>query len=77
MVTFEGATYAEVEQAFRDSIDDYLAFCASRGETPDRPFSGKVPLRIAADLHRRAAVRAEAEGLSLNAWIAQRIEGAA
>ena len=38
VVTFEGSTYAEVEQAFRDSIDDYLAFCA---EASDRPFSGK------------------------------------
>ena len=28
VVTFEGATYAEVEAAFRASVDDYLAFCA-------------------------------------------------
>jgi predicted HicB family RNase H-like nuclease len=27
VVTFEGQTFAEVEQVFRDSIDDYLAFC--------------------------------------------------
>ena len=40
VVTFEGATFTEVEQAFRDSIDDYLAFCAERGEAPDRPYSG-------------------------------------
>ena len=39
VVTFEGATFAEVEQAFRDSVDDYLAFCA---EPPDRPYSGKI-----------------------------------
>jgi hypothetical protein len=28
VITFEGETYLEVEQAFRDSIDDYLAFPA-------------------------------------------------
>ena len=28
VITFEGATFAEVERAFRDSIDDYLVFCA-------------------------------------------------
>lgn len=33
VITFEGASFAEVEQAFRDSIDDYLAFCAERDET--------------------------------------------
>jgi predicted HicB family RNase H-like nuclease len=77
VITFEGDTYAEVEQAFRASIDDYLAFCAERGEQPDRPFSGKVPLRLPPELHRRAAVRAQAEGISLNQWIAKRIESAA
>ncbi len=77
LITFEGDTYAEVEQAFRASIDDYLAFCAERGEQPDRPFSGKVPLRLPPELHRRAAVRAQAEGMSLNQWIAKRIESAA
>ena len=43
VVTFEGATYAEVEAAFHASVDDYLAFCAARGEPPDRPYSGKIP----------------------------------
>lgn len=76
VVTFEGESYKEVEQAFRDSVDDYLAFCAERGEAPDRPYSGKLPLRIAPELHRKAAMRAQAEGLSVNAWIARRIEAA-
>jgi predicted HicB family RNase H-like nuclease len=76
VITFEGTTFAEVEQAFRDSIDDYLAFCAERGEPPDRPYSGKIPLRVSPDIHRRAAMRAQSEGLSLNQWIARRIESA-
>jgi predicted HicB family RNase H-like nuclease len=77
VVTFEGETFADVEQAFRDSVDDYLAFCAARGEPPDRPYSGKIPLRVDPEIHRRAAARAQAEGVSLNQWIARRIETAA
>ena len=46
IVTFEGATFAEVERAFRASVDDYLSFCAERGESPDWPKSGKIPLRV-------------------------------
>ena len=76
VITFEGSTFAEVEQAFHESIDEYLAFCAERGEPPDRPYSGRIPLRISPETHRRAAMRAKAEGLSLNQWIARRIETA-
>jgi len=74
VVAFEGAIYAEVEEAFRASIDDYLTFCAERGEPPDRPHSGKVPLRMDPELHRRAAVQAQAAGVSLNQWMAGRLE---
>lgn len=74
VITFEGKIYAEVEKAFRESIDDYLAFCAERGEAPDRTFSGKIPLRLEPELHRRIVAKAQAEGMSLNQWIARRIE---
>lgn len=77
VVTFEGRTFLEIEQAFRDGIDDYLAFCAGRGEAADRPCGGKIPLRLGPELHRRAAGRAQAEGVSLNQWIKRRIESAA
>lgn len=73
LITFEGASVAEVEHAFRDSVDDYLAFCA---EPPDRSYSGKIPLRVSPDTHRRAAMLAHASGMSLNQWIARRIETA-
>jgi predicted HicB family RNase H-like nuclease len=74
VITFESATFAEVEHAFRESIDDYLAFCAERGERPERPHSGKILLRVSPEAHRRAALRAQAEGVSLNQWIVPRIE---
>ena len=32
VITFEGDCVAELKQAFRDSVEDYLAFCAARGE---------------------------------------------
>lgn len=58
VITFEGASFVEVEQAFRDSVDDSLAFCAECGEAPDRPHSGKILLRLSPQAHRRAALRA-------------------
>jgi predicted HicB family RNase H-like nuclease len=52
-----------------------IAICEERGEPPDRPYSGKIPLRMGPETHRRAATRAQAAGMSLNRWIAHRIEG--
>jgi predicted HicB family RNase H-like nuclease len=74
VITLAGETYAEVQLAFRDSIDDYLAFCAARDEPPDRSFSGRVRLRLPPELHRRAATQAEADSFSFNQWITKRIE---
>ena len=32
VITFQGIGVEQLEQAFRVSIDDYLEFCAERGE---------------------------------------------
>ncbi len=37
VITFQGETVAEARKAFQDSVDDYLAFCAERGEAPENP----------------------------------------
>jgi len=50
-------------------VDDYLAFCAQRGESPEKPFSGKFVVRLPADLHGKAYVQAKLADKSLNGWI--------
>jgi predicted HicB family RNase H-like nuclease len=40
VITFQGASIAELHNAFQSSIDDYLEFCAARGELPDVPSAG-------------------------------------
>src|SRR5215813_3162716 len=69
VITFQGNSVAEVVQAFHDSVDDYLEFCAARGEAPEKPYSGQFVLRIDPQLHRVMVHEAEARGSSLNALI--------
>lgn len=76
VITFQGKSVAELKKAFRDSVDDYLAFCAERGEEPDKPFSGQFVTRVSPDLHRRASLAASRSGKSLNAWIAEQLQSA-
>jgi predicted HicB family RNase H-like nuclease len=54
VVNFEGATVDELERAFREAVDDYLALCEELGRAPDREYSGRIPLRIDDTLHRRS-----------------------
>ncbi len=37
VITFQGQSVEELKKAFEDSVEDYLAFCAERGEAPDQP----------------------------------------
>jgi predicted HicB family RNase H-like nuclease len=76
VITFEGCTVQELQQAFRDSVDDYLEFCAQRGENPDKPFSGKFIVRLPVDVHRKAYIQAKLADKSLNSWVAEVIETA-
>ncbi len=69
VITFEGETKNELKEAFQDSVDDYLAFCAERGEDPEKPYSGKFVVRVEPELHKNITIEARKKGKSLNAWI--------
>jgi len=66
VITFQGNTVAESRQAFQDSIDDYLEWCATEGRRPDKPFSGKLLIRVDPASHRSLAQLAEARATSIN-----------
>ena len=74
VITFQSDTVKGLERAFRGSIDDYLQFCSERGEDPDKPFSGRLMLRLSSELHRRVFVKAKEQGKSLNQWIAENLK---
>ncbi|MDZ4796593.1 MAG: type II toxin-antitoxin system HicB family antitoxin, partial [Bryobacteraceae bacterium] len=46
VITFQGTSVKELEKAFRESVEDYLAFCAERAEEPEKPYSGKFVVRV-------------------------------
>jgi predicted HicB family RNase H-like nuclease len=70
-ITFHGATVARLRRDFRAAIEHYLADCAARKRVPQKPYSGRILLRIAPEVHARAARTAEAQGKSLNQWAAE------
>ena len=77
IVTFQGETVKQLRKAFRDSVDDYLEFCKERGESPEKPYSGKFMVRVEPKLHKAVAMHAKIEHKSLNAWVHDTLELAA
>jgi predicted HicB family RNase H-like nuclease len=69
VVTFEGRSVEELRREMAESVEDYLAFCAEEGKEPERPYRGEFLVRTTPDVHRAVATAAEAEGMSLNAWV--------
>jgi predicted HicB family RNase H-like nuclease len=76
VVTFQADSVAELEAEFHAAVDDYLEFCKEEGREPNRPFSGKLVLRMNPDLHRAASRTARNEKQSLNAFISSAVEAA-
>ena len=73
-ITFHGSTVAALSRDFRAAVDHYLADCAARRRPAQKPYSGKILLRVPPDLHARAATTAEAQGKSLNQWAVEVLE---
>ena len=68
VVGFHGESVNELRSAFEEAVDDYLETCEKLGRPPQKPYSGKLLLRVDPGIHARAAALAEAQGRSLNAW---------
>jgi predicted HicB family RNase H-like nuclease len=76
-IYFEGDSVEALEASMKRAVDHYLDVCRERGEDPERPFSGKLNVRLGSELHRAAVIAAAAEGESLNNWLVRVVETAA
>jgi predicted HicB family RNase H-like nuclease len=72
-ITFQGESVEAARAAFRESVDDYLEFCKDLGETPEKPFSGKILIRLRPEVHRKLNMVAQIEGLSVNRLVNREI----
>ena len=75
-IIFEGKSIDEIQKSFHTAVDDYLEYCKSRGEKPDKPYSGNFLVRVGQSLHCQISCQAQREGKSLNAWICGKLANA-
>ena len=74
VIAFDGTSVEELEQSFQVVIEEYLEDCQAMGKEPDKPFSGRFNLRISPELHRKIALLANKQNVSLNTFVEQILE---
>lgn len=71
LVGFHANSVSELHAAFEEAVDDYIQTCKKTGRSPQKPYSGKIMLRVPPEIHAKAAMMAEAHGKSLNSWVTE------
>ena len=71
IVGFHANSVSELHIAFEEAVDDYLETCKQTGRSAQKPYSGKIMLRVPPEIHARAAMMAQAHGKSLNSWMTE------
>ncbi len=69
IIGFHGESVGELERDFRETIDFYLESCQKRGKEPDRPFDGKLVLKLPKSLYRMISRTSDAVGKPVDAVV--------
>ena len=74
LVTFEGTTVDELENAFHYMVDEHIKDCKKEGKPAEKSYKGSFNVRISPDLHRQATQIASVEGITLNQLVQRAIQ---
>lgn len=69
LILYEGQTLEELKKDFEEGIDNYINGCIADGKEPDKPYSGRLNLRMTSELHSRVAYYASVTGTTINEFI--------
>ena len=76
IVGFHGTTVDELENAFHESVDSYITISEETGRAAQKPYSGKLMLRVSPDIHAAVATAAQIHGKSINQWASEVLDQA-
>ncbi|NMM29453.1 MAG: type II toxin-antitoxin system HicB family antitoxin [Glaciimonas sp.] len=66
IISFHGESVATFTAAFHEAIDDYVVACGKLEQSPEKPASGRLMLRVSPIVHAAALKAAAHTGQSLN-----------
>ncbi len=74
LISYEGHDVETLRASFQEGINDYLELCQQKGIVPEQPFKGSFNIRPGTELHRRAAIAAQEQGINLNKLVSEALE---
>lgn len=69
VISFSANSTEDLQREFEASVDDYLAFCEEQNVEPEKPYSGRLLLRVDPGVHRAIAIAAKHKRQSINSWV--------
>ncbi len=73
LISFEGKTVDELEEGFKYMVDEHIKDCKINHLPLKKPYKGNLNIRLAPELHKKAAHNAALKGISLNQYINEAI----
>lgn len=72
-LNFHGTSVTELKEMFEQCIDNYLDLCKKIGKSPDKEFKGTFNVRIPPEMHKKAALVAAKQKITLNQYVMKAI----
>ena len=73
-VNFHGRSVDELNVEFENAISNYLDYCKQAGKEPEKEFKGSFNIRIKPEQHRKIALYAADEGITINQFVSRAID---
>ena len=73
-ISFHGYSVDELACEFENAIDNYINYCNQLGKAPEREFKGSFNVRIRPEQHKKIALYAADEGITINQFVSTAID---
>ena len=74
LVSFESDSICVIKNEFENAVDDYIEYCKEIGKEPDKVYKGSFNVRIPVELHKKIAMSALCDNITMNQAVQNAIE---
>lgn len=74
VLSYEGRTLEELNEDFKNTVNEYINDCKERNIIPQKSYKGSFNVRLNPDLHRDLAIYAKKNDESLNSAVEKAIK---